>query len=127
MDLQELLQNIFNFLSGTFGLPVEWLGFPQIIFFLVIPLAGLIILWSTFLNHFLRIFKSSTVNHGIAIILSLLSTIFIRIFTPTYIMGIAVGGSFIFYGQIKLWKMIVSLVLFLVTIFVYPGILSVVG
>jgi len=124
MDSQDLLQSIFNFLSGTFGLPAEWLGFPQIIFFLIVPLAGLILLWSTFLNHFLRIFKSSTVNYGIAIVLSLISTPLIRIFSPTYIMGIAVGGSIIFYSQFKLWKIIAALILFFITIFVYPSILT---
>ena len=123
----EPLDSILNFLSSIFLLPAEWLGFPQVIFFLIIPLVGLIILWSTFLNNFLKIFKSSTVNYGIAVIISLFSTPFIRIFTPTYIIGLAVGGSFIFYGGIKTWKMIVSIILFFVTILAYPSILSIIG
>jgi len=126
MAYGEPLDSILNLLSSIFILPTYWFGFPQVIFFFIIPLIGLISLWTILLTRFLRIFQSSGANFGIAVILSLLSTPLIRVFTPTYIMAITVGASFIFYGEVKAWKMIAALILFLIMIFIYPKILEIV-
>jgi len=123
----EPLDTILNIFSSTFLLPISWLGFPQVIFLFIIPLIGLIALWATFLTKFLRIFKSSGANVGIAVIIGLVSTPLIRVFTPTYVIALAVGGSFIFYGEMKAWKMIVAGILVFISIYFYPIILKMVG
>lgn len=123
MGYGEPVDSILNFLSSVFGLPFQWFGFPQIIFFFIIPLVALIFLWVFLLNK-LNIFKNSTVNFVLGTIVALVSTIFIRISTPPVIVALSVGSCLFLSGRLNLWRIIGTAALFAITFFLYTSILG---
>lgn len=116
---------VFDFLSETFNLPLDWFASPtKFIFYFLIPLASLITLWTIFLTYKLRIFKNDAVNFGIGCVIALLNSSLIKILGgPAVIVGIGVGGSLLFSGRMTFWRAVGAFILFIVTLFLYPQVI----
>jgi hypothetical protein len=115
---------VFETLSSVFNLPAEWFSSPvKLVFYFLIPLVSLIALWTIFMSYKLKIFRNDVVNFGIGCIIALLNSFLIR-YSPPFMVAIGIGGSLMLSGQMTFWRALGAIILFLVTLFLYPHIIG---
>jgi len=123
----EPLDSILNFLSGFFHLPVEWLNFPAIIFYLFVPLIALTAMWYTFLHEKLRLFHSTGASLGISIVISMLSIWLVAAFGPVFATSTAIGITILVMGRFTFKRIIIAIAIMIVLFYVLSPIFGMFG
>jgi len=97
-------------LSETFGVPIEWFTFPEVLPYFIIPLIGLILMWYAFFSK-IKIFRKVIVNVGISVIIALVNSFLIGKYSPTFTTIASFGIAILIAGRLTGWRILATLVI----------------